>query len=175
MNKLTLNNYDKNEIRNIESNNIKIAKNVDDILKFVNDVKNERCAIKKLYIGKINDNISKLINEKFNIYIYNYNISLNKSSIEHCLNHHSLKEEILRGQIPIKKEDFIHIPIILNYPDKIMRGYDTKQKKSSLIFIKTFKYDTTIVVYVSSKHHNLELQTMYKKINSVTAVNDKNL
>ena len=172
------NGYSSIEINNIESSNIKIANNKNDIVKFAKEIINKKNTYKKLYVGKINENTSNYVKNKLGLNIDNYNVSINKNGIEHSINRHSSKSEFLRGQIPIKPEDFKNIPLVINESDKITRGYNTKQNKPSITFQKNINGKNVVVTYVSDKHHNLELQTMYKfinkKINSVTAVNEYN-
>ena len=172
------NGYTQKEINNIESVNIKIANNENDIIKYADDIINKKNTPKKMYVGKIKSKIANYISDKFGINVSNYNISLNKSGIEHSMNYHGTKTEILRGQVPITKEDFKNIPTIINAADNITKGYDTKQGKPTITFEKNIDGNNVVTTYVSDKHHNLELQTMYKfknkKTNSFTGVNESN-
>ena len=173
------NGYTDKEINNIESSKIKIANNEEDIINYAKDIKNKKNTFNKMYLGKIKEKVSDYIKNKLGINVDNYNISLNKNGIEHSINHHSSESELLRGQVPITEEDFKNIPTIINEADSITRGYDTTNNKPSITFEKNIGGNNVVVTYVSDKHHNLELQTMYKfknnkKINSVTAVNENN-
>lgn len=173
------NNYTQKEISNIQSDNVKIANNENDIVNFAKSVKEKKATFKKLYVGKVAQKISNFIKNTLGLDVAGYNISINKNGVEHSINQHGSESELLRGQVPINENDFKNIPKIVNEADHISRGYDTKEKKPSITFEKNIDGNNVVITYVSDKHHNLELQSMYKfksnkKINPVTAVNESN-
>lgn len=173
------NGYTDKEINNIESNKITVAKSNEDIINFVNSSKKVP-SNRKMYLGKIKENISNYINEKFGINIGNYNISLKTDAIRHTENNHTnLEKETSRGQIPLVAEDYANIPVIINNPDNVSIDGKTQQGKPVIKFEKNIDGNNVVVTYVSDKHNNLELQTMYKfknnkKMNPATASNELN-
>lgn len=171
----SFNGYTDNEINKLKSDKISIAKSSDDIVSFANNSKTFPGNF-KMYVGKIKENVAKVINEKLGFNIDNYNISLKTDAIRHVLNEHSNSNENQRGQVPITAEDFKNIPEIINNPDNISDSGKTKQGKPVIKFEKNINGNNVAITYVSDKHKNLELQTMYKfkndkKIDSVTMSN----
>lgn len=173
------NGYTEKEIKNIESSKITVAKSNEDIINFVNSSK-KIPSNRKMYLGKIKENVSNYIKEKFNINIGNYNISLKTDAIRHTENNHTnAKKENLRGQVPLIAEDFANIPKIINEPDNVSIEGKTHQGKPVIKFEKNIDGNNVVVTYVSDKHNNLELQTMYKfknekKLNPATVSNELN-
>ena len=163
-NKTKIKKYIKYEIENIESNKIKIANNDKDIMNFVEESINQKSSNKTIYFGKITDNLANQIYKKTNIYVKNYNLSLKASNIKKILKDHGNdKIESLRGQIAVKKSDFKYIDDIILNNDNFFCSGTTKQGKPSITFEKRIGNKYIIVEYISDKHHNLEVQSMYKK------------
>lgn len=67
----------------------------------------------------------------------------------------------MRGQRAIVKSDFLNFAKIITNPDEIYLGDKKFENKPVIIFVKTINGKTTAVTYVSAKHHDLTLQTMY--------------
>lgn len=169
------NGYTEREISNIVSKKITVANNEQDILNFVENSKIMPGNL-KIYLGKVGKNISYKIKNKLGIDISNYNISLKTDSIRHTLKKHSSQTEFQRGQIPITSEDFKNIPNIVNNADIVERVGTTQQGKPVIKFEKNINDTNVVITYISDKHNNLELQTMYKfkndkKISSSTTSN----
>ena len=67
----------------------------------------------------------------------------------------------MRGQRAIVKSDFLNFAKIITNPDEIYLGDKKYENKPVIIFVKTINGKTIAVTYVSAKHHDLTLQTMY--------------
>lgn len=171
------NGYTDKEINNIKSNKISIAQSNEDITQFVNNSKKMPGNF-KMYLGKIKENASNVIKNTLGINVDNYNISLKTDDVRKIFKDHgSERTEIPRGQIPITEEDFLNIPNIINEPDVISKSGETPQGKPAIKFEKNIDGNNIVVTYVSDKHNNLELQTMYKfknnkKRDSATALHE---
>ena len=171
------NGYTEKEINNIKSNKISIAQSSEDISKFVNNSKKFPGNF-KMYLGKIKENTSNLIKSKLGINVDNYNISLKTDDVRKIFKDHgNEKTEIPRGQVPITEKDFLNIPDIINNPDSISLEGKSPQGKPAIKFEKNIDGNTVVVTYVSDKHNNLEMQTMYKfknnkKRDSATALHE---
>lgn len=124
----------------------------------------------KIYLGKITSVLAEVIKSKTGINIENYNVSLKADTIKHILKHHGNSViESKRGQIAITEDDFEKIPKIISEFDYISSSFNCKSGKPVLTFKKWIKNNYCVVNYVSDKHHNLEVQTMYiQKKNSAT-------
>ena len=156
------NNYSQKEIQNLSSNKVRIAKKESDITSFVKNARLMSSNI-KLYFGKVSNKIADMIDKKLGINVHNYNISLKNDDIRKIFKDHGTeKTEIPRGQVPITEEDFLNIPEIINNPDNIERSGTTQQGKPAIKFEKNINGNNVVIVYVSDKHNNLEMQTMYK-------------
>ena len=170
-------NYSNKEIQNVTSDKISIATSENDIRKFVDNAKSASNNL-KIYIGKIADNISQKIKDTLGFDVKGYNISIKNDAVRKILKDHGKEEtELPRGQVPITENDFLQIPNIINNPDKITDGGNNVHGKPTLQFEKNLNGNTVVVTYVSDKHNNLELQTMYKfknnkKTDSSTALHE---
>ena len=166
MNKLLK--YSKDEINNFKGGKVAIANNRIDLISFVNNKKSVDNK-SKIYLGKIDPIAARRIENSVGINIENYNLSLKKDTIKHILNKHSSEKEKLRGQVPIKIEDFLKIEKIVLNADNIKLSGKTKQDKPIIIFEKIIKETYILVSCISDKRYNLEIKTMFKqKKNSAT-------
>ena len=114
---------------------------------------------------------------KTGIDLKNYNLSLKDGNIKKILKDHSNPEiEILRGQIAVTKKDFKYIDDIILENDNFFCSGISREGKPLVIFEKNIGSKYVLVEYISDKHHNLEVQTMWKhkKKNSVTVLHDNN-
>lgn len=164
--------YTNHEIENFKNGKVKIATNSQDVSSFVESAK-KIPSNAKLYFGKIGKTVANKIKTQLGIDVENYNISLKADSIKHILFHHSSKNEILRGQVPIVESDFNLIPEIVSNYDSVEKSGTTQQGKPALTFKKQIGDTYYLINYISNKNHNLEVQTMYKqkKKNSATVSN----
>ena len=162
--------YSTKEINNIESDKIKIATKKSDVIKFVNSIKN-KATNTKIYMGKIGNKIANSIKSKTGIDVENYNLSFRSDTAKHIIKQHGNAEtEAKRGQVAVTEEDFQKIPQIVSEFDNVYLSGKSQEGKPSLTFEKEIDNIYYVVNYVSDKHHNLEVQTMYKqKKNSATA------
>ena len=97
---------------------------------------------------------------------------MKSDNIKHILNKHGDEKEYLRGQVPVLESDFELIPDIISNFDNIKLGPSTTQNKPVIMFTKQIGNNYYLVNYVSNRHHNLEIQTMWKiKKNSATTNN----
>lgn len=118
---------------------------------------------KKMYLGKISNKLGDFIYNKTGVDITGYNLALRSSEIRKILkkDHGNDAKEKLRGQRAITKSDLLNFVKIVTAPDDVYLESRKYENKPVIIFIKTINGKTTVVTYVSSKHHDLTLQTMY--------------
>ena len=156
------NGYTNKEIQNISSDKIIIANNDNDILNFVKNAK-QQSSNKKIFVSKIIKDVATTIKERLGINVYDYNISIKNDDIRKIYKDHGTeKTEIPRGQVPITDNDFLKVREVVNNPDTIELAGKTPQGKDVIRFEKNIDGNLVIITYVSDKHKNLELQTMYK-------------
>lgn len=168
--------YTDKEVKNISSNKIKIAKDINDIKLFVKNELTKKTSNSKLYLGKINKNTADKIKNITNLDLTDYNISLKGNNVRKIIKDHGNKTlENLRGQEAITLKDFEYIDDIVLTADNIYLSGKTRQGKDVIIFEKKINNKYTLVEFISTKRKTLETQTMFKSIkkNSVTASNTK--
>lgn len=168
--------YTSHEINNFNNGKVRILQRKKDIIEFIEfSAKNPSNA--KLYFGKIGERLSIDIKNSVNVNVKDYNISIKTDSIRHILNHHSNKNEVLWGQIPIEYKDFELITTIISEYNKIIPSGHAYNGKSSITFKAIMNCTYYLVIYVSDKSKSLEIQTMYKiktnKKNSATVSDAK--
>ena len=155
--------YTNHEIKNFKlSKKIIIAKSTKDIKEYI-DTSLNTFNNTKLYLGKIPNKFSRKLQKLLGINIYNYNVVLKNNSIRHILKKHSTSNEILRGQIPVSKNDFLLIPKMILTSDSIIHSGYTAQNKIVLKITKKTNYNYHIILYISDKSKSLEIQTLYKR------------
>ena len=123
----------------------------------------------KLYFGKIPDNLADRIYLETNIKTAGNNLSLGASEVRKIMKSHgNASTEKLRGQRAITIDDFKYIVDVIENPDEIeafVDGYVGRKKSEpnpAINFKKTLPNGKTIVfAYVSDKHQDLNVQTMY--------------
>ncbi len=127
---------------------------------------------KKIDLFQIPESIAKIVENKFNIDIYNHWITIDNYGIEHTLKQHGNPIiEAKRGQIAIVKEDFLHFVDIITNPDKIeMIGFTKRTNLPLLQFEKelsnkkiVIKEVRTVTSTKKKKISRLVFHTMYKK------------
>ena len=156
------NNYTQKEFDNLQSPKIRIANNKNDVLSFIENAKKMPSNL-KLYFGKITKNVANKIKNSLGIDVNNYNISLKADAVRHILkNHSNNSQENMRGQVAITEQDILNIPEIINNYDLVRDSGPTDDGKPSITFEKNIDGNNIVVTYVSDKHNNLEIQTMYK-------------
>ena len=167
--------YSSLEKKNIGSDKIFFADCNSDILKFVSNSLEEKSSNKCIYIGKVNDFLADKIFEDLGINIKRYNISLKANNVKKIIKDHgNIEKEYQRGQIPAFLDDFTYIDDIILDNERFYVSGVTSSNKMAIVFEKNLDYKYTLVTYISDKHHNIEVQTMYKhkKKNSFTVLHE---
>ena len=167
--------YSSLEKKNIGSDKIFFADCNSDILKFVSNSLEEKSSNKCIYIGKVNDFLADKIFEDLGKNIKRYNISLKANNVKKIIKDHgNIEKEYQRGQIPVFLDDFTYIDDIILDNERFYVSGVTSSNKMAIIFEKNLDYKYTLVTYISDKHHNIEVQTMYKhkKKNSFTVLHE---
>jgi len=158
----TLTKYTRKEITNFKGGKVSIAQSEEDILNFINISK--KSSNDKLYYGKIDSTLALKIYSSINLYLKDYNFSLQRNSLKHIFNHHGIHtKENKRGQIKIIAEDFILLPKILTNYDKIYLSH--KVECNNISFVIEKEIDNIIyklICYISNKKHTIEVKTLYK-------------
>ncbi len=162
-NESTLTHYTKREIANFKGGKVKIAETELDILDFINKTK-RNSNNEKLYFGKIDNKLALKIYSSIELYLKDYNFSLQTHSLKHIFNNHGAKtKENKKGQEEILKDDILLLPTIISNYDKIYLSHIVECNNISFVIEKQIKnINYRLVCYVSNKKHNIEVKTLYK-------------
>jgi hypothetical protein len=94
-----------------------------------------------------------------------YRHSIDKSEVNHAIKRHTNKKiEASRGQIPITREDFLLIPVIVDNPDKIsLLGLDRRGRVT--IALEKLVEDGILIVYeaIFTGKKELAFRSLMKK------------
>lgn len=161
-----------------ESKSIILYESQAQLEQFIDDALKNTNLDKKIYFGSVPSDLAKRVFDETGINIENYNCTLRAKEIRKILLHSHGDEnyESSRGQRAITKEDIISIPTIIQNPDSIMLSDKLYEGKPAILFVKTINGKTTVVAYVSKKHLDLTVQTMYSgknKGNLATAAGEQ--
>lgn len=159
--------YSAKEIENWKnSKNIVVYKNETQFNQFINEVLENKKTDRKMYFGKVGESAAKNIYEKTGVNVRGYNISLKGYEIRKILlnSHGNAKAESMRGQAAINTSDLLKIPEIITSPDYVGLSDKLYNGNKVIEFRKEFDGKTVVISYVSGKHHDLQIQTMYKNI-----------
>ncbi len=159
--------YSAKEIENWkDSKNIVVYNNEAQFNQFVDEVLDNKKPDRKMYFGKVSENAAKNIFEKTGVDVSGYNISLKGYEIRKILlnSHGNAKSESMRGQAAINVSDLLKIPEIITNPDYVGLSDKLYNGNKVIEFRKEFNGRTVVISYVSGKHHDLQIQTMYKNI-----------
>ena len=91
---------------------------------------------------------------------------IDTDSIRHIIKSHGSCKEVLRGQAPLMREDFLLIPEIFGSPDLIENGGKTKPGRDTIRYSKnigSFHYYYT--EELRTKKNRLAAVTFYKRKN----------
>ena len=166
--------YTDKEKQNWEkSNTIIVYENDKQFEDFIEKVLNNEDTHKKIYFGKIPDSTSRMVLDKTGIDVSEHNIALKGYEIRKILlnSHGDAAQEAARGQERITADDLKNIPSIIAKPDNVTLSDKKYEGKPALLFEKKINGQNYIVAYVSRKHKDIAVQTMYKKRSLATAEN----
>lgn len=131
---------------------------------------------KKLYFGMIPEELAARIRQETGLNVEDFNFTLRADEVRKILlqSHGNDTKEAKRGQRAVTEEDILMIPEIIQNPDRVSLSEELYGGKPVIHFVKTVNGRTTVVAYVSKKHFDLTVQTMYagrKKESLATAGN----
>ena len=106
------------------------------------------------------------IEAEIDLIVTGYLHIMDTDSIRHIIKRHGNQEEVLRGQVPLVREDFLLLPNIFGTPDIIEDGGKTKPGRDTIRYSKIlggFRY-----------HYTEELRTRKNRLAAVTFYKWKN-
>lgn len=161
--KYSLTTYSKHQIENWKnSKSIIVYETEEQLRQFIQDAKKGKNLNKKMYFGAISQKLSDRIKKDTGLDVNKYNCTLRASEVRKIFDDHGNEEkESLRGQRAITEDDFVSIPKIIQNPDEIILSDNLFEGKPVIKFVKTINGKTTVAAYISAKHLDLTVQTMY--------------
>ena len=156
-----LDQYTNKEVTNLTNGgNIIIANELDEIADYVRNYVGTNLK-KKIYLGKIGEELGNRIKTDTGIDLSGYNIAIT-NAFENS--HANAKKEEARGQIAITPEIVEMVPEIIAKYDSVEKNIH-KNGQIGLVFTKELDGKKTVVEYVSSNRHYIYLQTMWGQKN----------
>jgi len=107
-----------------------------------------------------------LVQRDAGLNIYGYSHIMDTDSIRHIIKSHGDNKEVLRGQVPLVREDFFLVPEVFGSPDLIENGGKTKPGRDTIRYgknIGSFRYFYT--EELRTKKNRLAAVTFYKRKN----------
>jgi len=159
----TLGKYTEHQRKNwAQSKRIVIYESESQLLDFIRHARENNNSNKKMYFGTIPENLAERIKKETGASVKGYNVSISEYEIRKIFKSHgSEATEAPRGHRAITEADIASIPKIVQNPDKIILDSKLHLGHSVIKFVKTINGRTTVVSYVSGKHNDLAVQTMY--------------
>ncbi len=158
-----LNGYSKHQKTDwMNSKSIVVCETEKSVQEFIDAARSDKSNHKKMYMGMIDAKAARMVKEKTGVDVNGYNLAVGADEIRKIdTDHGSEDKEKKRGQRAITDDDIKTLPRIIAEADDVDRDPDGYRGNELLKFMKTMNGKTTAVAYVSVKHHDLRLQTMY--------------
>ena len=162
--KYALKEYSQHQIDNWkESKTIVVYENDEQAKIFCEKALEDNSFKKKLYFGAITEDMARKIKQKTRIDVSDLNCCIRADEIRKILknSHGNEKKENLRGQRAITIDDILLIPYVIQNADTVRRSETDYEGKPVIEFVKEIDGKTTVISYVSRKHKDLTVQTIY--------------
>lgn len=162
--KYSLKKYSEKQIENWKnSKSIIVYESAEQLKAFCMNALNDNSFKKKLYFGAVTKDTAVKIKRFTDLDTENLNCCIRADEVRKILknSHGNEKSEKLRGQRAITIEDIVSIPNIIQNADEIRRSKSDYEGKPVIEFVKEIDGKTTVISYVSKKHNDLTVQTMY--------------
>ncbi|MBP3360307.1 MAG: strawberry notch family protein [Clostridia bacterium] len=150
-----------------KSNSIIVYESEEQFDAFIKEVLSNKNIHKKIYFGKIPDAAAQMVLDKTGVDVFGHNIALKGYEIRKILLYSHGKEatEAPRGQEFVTADDLKNIPSVITDPDNVSLSDKEYEGKPALLFEKNIDGKNYVVAYVSRKHKDIAIQTMYKNKN----------
>jgi hypothetical protein len=155
--------YDDHQLENWKgSKRIVVYQNDQQFREFIEDALNNTTT-GKIYFGKVSEDLASRIENETGLKTKGLKLSLSAYEIRKILlnSHGNESIEASRGQRAIIADDLLLIPDVISEPDEITKDAKLYNGAPVLKFQKNIDGRTVIVTYISTKHGDLAVQTMY--------------
>ena len=162
--KYSLDRYSQHQLDNWK--NSKVIETYDgdrsQVVNFVERSVADKTLRKKLYFGRVSADLAEAIYSATGVDTTGFNLALYSDEVTKILaDHGNESKEAARGQRAVNAEDFATIVDVVTSPDSISLSKTELEGKPVIEFVKTISGKRTVVTYVSTKHNDLRVQTMY--------------
>lgn len=160
----SLKEYSEHQIENWkESKTIVVYENDEQAKIFCEKALKDNSFKKKLYFSAITEDTARKIKQKTGVDVSDLNCCIRADEIRKILknSHGNEKKENLRGQRAITIDDILLIPNVIQNADTVRRSETDYEGKPVIEFVKEIDGKTTVISYVSRKHKDLTVQTIY--------------
>ena len=176
--KYSLKQYSEHQIENWKSSDkIIVYENSKQLKEFIKDSQKGIGLSRKMYFGYISSELANEIRDVTGVDVSNYNCTLRASEIRKILKKHGDEtSENKRGQRAVTSADFELIPEVIQNPDNIALSEKLFEGKPVIEFSKVIDGKIVVSAYVSKKHLDLTVQSMYagiKKGNLATVAGEQ--
>ena len=132
---------------------------------FIRDARENKNSEKKMYFGRVPANMAEEVLKNTGLDIDGFNCSLSAYEIQKIFKDHGQQStEGPRGQRAITEDDIVSIPDILQNADQIKLSPKLYNGKPVINFTAIGNDRVTVTAYVSDKHLDLAVQTMFANI-----------
>lgn len=159
----TLGKYTEHQRKNwAQSKRIVIYESESQLLDFIRNARKSKNSKKKMYFGTIPEELAARIKKDTGASVKGYNVSISEYEIRKIFKRHGEEAtEAPQGQRAVTEADIASIPKIVQNPDKIVLDSRLYIGHPVIKFVKTINGRTTVISYVSAKHNDLAVQTIY--------------
>lgn len=164
--KYQLREYSKQQIENwSKSKRIVIYTGETQMRQFIADARGDNVENKKMYFGMVPHTMAKAVLASTGLDVEGFNCSISAYEIRKIFKDHgNQSKEEERGQRAITEDDIVSIPDILLNADRIDLSPKLYNGKPAICFVKHGNDRVTVTAYVSDKHLDLVVQTMFANI-----------
>lgn len=164
--KYSLREYSEQQKENwAHSKRIVIYSDEAQLRQFIRAARENKNSEKKMYFGRVPANMAEEVLRNTGLDIDGFNCSLSAYEIQKIFKDHGKQStEEPRGQRAITEDDIVSIPDILQNADQIKLSPKPYNGKPVINFTATGNDRVTVTAYVSDKHLDLAVQTMFANI-----------
>lgn len=159
----SLKSYSQHQLDNwAGSKKIVVYQNESQLRQFIQDALNGKNLGQKMYFGAVPADLAARIKQDTGLDVEGYNCSIAAQEIRKIFKDHGdPAKEALRGQRAIVEDDIVSIPEVIQAPDTIDLSPKQYNGRPVINFVKELNGRTTVTAYVSGKHLDLTVQTMF--------------
>ena len=141
----------------------KVISTFSEAVSFVKNALSDKQSVDRAYMGKVPDNISRMVQQNTGLDIQGFGVMMNGNDVRHIFKDHgNVLAEQARGQIAVTADDIARIPEVVSSPDYVALSDETDAKgRKALIFEKQIGDRYITIQGVSDGKQVLQTDTLY--------------